>query len=283
MEPAQEYGEGKPIYSNGRPPKRSKGVKFTKPKEIKDISQLSSEDILKLVNDLQIHQIELQVQNEELATIQDELRESRDRYLDLYNSSPVSYFTLDKNNSILEVNQTAGELLGVPKKQLLKKKFTGYIFPESQDIFFLRSRKAFETGVWQNCEIQMRKKDGSIFHARLEGKIVQVMPEKSHLCRLAVVDITEQKKLEKADELALVKVESNKDHLETILRTIPSGVVIIEKPDGKVTYANVRACQLYGCDPRGLEMIKHSSTEIKLVLNWMVVFIRWRSYHLAVL
>ena len=67
-----------------------------------------------LVHDLEVHQIELKMQNDELRRVELELHESRDRYLNLYEYAPVGYFTLDKHSRILEVNLTGAVLLGIP-------------------------------------------------------------------------------------------------------------------------------------------------------------------------
>jgi len=91
---------------------------------VEDISGPLPEDVQKLVHELQVHQIELEMQNEELRQAQLALEESRDRYLDLYDYAPVGYFTLDENALILEANLTAVRLLGIDKESLFKRPFS---------------------------------------------------------------------------------------------------------------------------------------------------------------
>ena len=97
------------------------------------------------------------------------------------------------------------------------------------------------------------------------GKDLVDKKDKSMPSRDNLTQKTRGHPVKKSPGLIDVAKPVSEDILEAILRIIPSGVVIIEKPNGKITYVNVRACQLFGCDPRGLEMAKHSTTEMKLV------------------
>src|SRR5262245_28300398 len=84
-----------------------------------DIKGMTGENVQRLVQDLRVHQIELELQNEELLRIQAELAESRDRYADLYDFAPVGYLTLDKDCRIIESNLTAAMMIGVKRGVLL--------------------------------------------------------------------------------------------------------------------------------------------------------------------
>ena len=100
-----------------------------------DIDKLSSEEVEHLIHELQVHQIELEMQNEELRRTQQQLEASRDRYADLYDFAPVGYFTLSETSLILEVNLTAAAMLGVERSQLIQQPLTRFIVREDQDIF----------------------------------------------------------------------------------------------------------------------------------------------------
>src|SRR4030042_932289 len=130
---------------------------------------MSTNDIIKLSHELAVHQIELEMQAEELRRAQIDLEKSRDKYIELFDFAPLGYFTLNENNIIIEANLTAARLLDMERRNLIRLKITKFIAPESQDIFYSVYRKDFEPGGKRGCEIYMGRKDGIYFAASLEG------------------------------------------------------------------------------------------------------------------
>jgi len=155
------------------------------------IDKLSPEEVGHLVHELQVHQIELEMQNEELRRTQQQLEASRDRYADLYDFAPVGYFTLSEASLILEVNMTAAAMLGVERGHLIQQPLTRFIARDDQDIFYFHRRQLFETRSPQVCEIRLVRMDGSQFHARLEAILVQGN-EGQTLCRVAVSNVSQR-------------------------------------------------------------------------------------------
>ena len=94
-----------------------------------------------MLHELRVHQIELEMQNEELRRTQAELEASRARYFDLYDLAPVGYFTLSEKGLILEANLTAATLLGVARGDLVKQPLPRFILPEDQDIYYLHRKQ----------------------------------------------------------------------------------------------------------------------------------------------
>ena len=159
---------------------------------------MAREDVLRLVDELQVHQIELEMQNEELRQAQAELAQSRDRFNDLYDFAPVGYVTLDEDGTILEANLTAATMLGVERNKLLGHKFTRFVVPGAQDALYLHHRAALADDGKVACDLRLRRKDGTTFSARMETICVRDASTPSRHCRSALLDITERKAAEEA-------------------------------------------------------------------------------------
>jgi PAS domain-containing protein len=120
-----------------------------------DLQKLSTEDTKSIIHELQVHQIELEMQNEELRRAQSELEDSRNRYSNLYDFAPIGYFTFDKNGRIIEVNLTGANKLGIERSFLIETPFSLYIDFSSRDVFYQHLRKVFRTNTKQTCEIKL--------------------------------------------------------------------------------------------------------------------------------
>src|SRR5574341_1492807 len=95
---------------------------------------LTLEESQRLVHELQVHQIELEMQNEELRRTKEELEAALSKYTDLYDSSPVSYFTLGRDGTIRSVNLTGAHLLGVERSRLLDRRLGLFISAEFRSV-----------------------------------------------------------------------------------------------------------------------------------------------------
>jgi len=194
-------------------------------------------DIQKLIYELNVHQIELEMQNAELRHVQLELQEARDKYLNLYDFAPTGYFTLDHNSLIVDVNLAGSELLGSEKHRLIGAQFTSSISPDSQDAFYLHYREVLKTGIKGNCEFKMLKADGTPFHAQL---ISMVVPEKDaniNQCRTAVIDISERKRIEK-------RLWDSMSNFHKVVHNNADGIIITNR-EGIVRYVNPAAESLF--------------------------------------
>jgi PAS domain-containing protein len=109
-------------------------------KKIMKLHKESAGDFKKVLHELGVHQIELEMQNEELRKTQQELETSRNKYSDLYDFAPVGYFTLDKNGLVDRANLTCCQMLGVERANFIKKPFHTFVSKESQDTFYLHRR-----------------------------------------------------------------------------------------------------------------------------------------------
>jgi PAS domain S-box-containing protein len=159
-----------------------------------------------LIQDLEIHQVELQAQNEELRRSQIETEEARRKYSDLYDFAPIGYFTLDGQGMILEANLTGAALLGLNRRGLIRRGFRRFVKQEDQKTFLDFSRRILEETKVQTCELKLWRRSGSSLDARLTGIALQD-GEGERLCQVAVSDVSDWKEAQHAIEQAQRELE----------------------------------------------------------------------------
>jgi len=155
----------------------------------------SPEDVLVTLHELRVHQIELDMQNEELRRTQAALGAERERYVDLYDQAPVGYCTVNDQDLLIEANLSVATLLGVARDALFRQPISRFIFKEDQDIYYLFRRQRFEAGRPQACELRMVTIDGTAFWTHLQATVVQDEGN-APVCHLVMTDITERKQAE---------------------------------------------------------------------------------------
>ena len=162
-----------------------------------DFTTLSREEIGKLIHELEVHKIELEMQNDELCAAQEELEISRKRYFDLYNLAPVGYCVLDEKGVILDVNVTAATLLGRTRRDLINRPIFRFILKGDHYTYNRHWKILFETGESQTVKLQMLRIDKLVFWARLDFMIAKNGGQPS-VCQVTLTDISESKRLEHA-------------------------------------------------------------------------------------
>ena len=162
------------------------------------IKEIASVDVKNLVEDLHVHQIELEIQNEELRRAQLELEASRDRYSDLYDFSPVGYVTVSEKGLILQANLSCAAMLGIERSSLIGKPFSRFVKKDDQDVFYLHQKKLFETKAKQVCELNLIRKDRTQFYAQLESIAVKDAKGSTLQTRTTITDINDRKLAEEA-------------------------------------------------------------------------------------
>lgn len=153
--------------------------------------------IEQLMHDLQVHQVELQQQNEELRRAQLALELSHARYFDLYDLAPVGYLTVAASGLIVEANLSAATLLGIARSALVKCPLSRFIVKAHQDSFYQCRRQLLETGQAQSCELQVLQNDGVMLWVRLIVSAVQDGSSTPAL-RVILTNISERKRLDDA-------------------------------------------------------------------------------------
>ncbi|MCX6637306.1 MAG: PAS domain S-box protein, partial [Acidobacteria bacterium] len=173
----------------------------------------TEEDGQKLLHELQVHQIELEMQNEELQRAEAEVQATLARNADLYDFAPVGYFTLAGDGTIREVNLTGAALLGIERSRLEDRRFALFVADESRPAFNAFLAKVFEGRAKESCEVALLKEGNSSFFARIDATL---SPE-GRECRAVVTDITERK----AREAEIVRL----NHLYSVLSQIDQAIV----------------------------------------------------------
>jgi PAS domain S-box-containing protein len=165
-------------------------------KTSREIAHMPAEDVQKLVHELQVHQIELEMQNDELRRAQQELEAARDRYADLFDFAPTSFLTLDASGKITAANLAAGGLLGLDRSDLIHKKFTRFVAVEARDDFHLYQRRVLNSNEKSACELDLLTSESRRLTVQVQG-IATNSPEMSNArWRLTLNDITEPKRAE---------------------------------------------------------------------------------------
>jgi formate hydrogenlyase transcriptional activator len=167
--------------------------------QLERLQKLSAQGIKELVHELGTHQIELEMQNEELRQVRDELESSRNQYAELYDFAPVGYFTIDVHGLIEGVNLTGAKLLGIERGLLLKRPFSSFIAEvEEKEIFSNHRKDVFQKKGNQNCEIRLKRKDGVLFYAQLQSVAVENMEGEAGYIHTTIIDVTDRRRAEDA-------------------------------------------------------------------------------------
>ena len=205
----------------------------------------------KLIHELGVHQIELEMQAEQLRTAQLALEESRDKYLDLYEFAPIGYLTLSDKALITEVNLTGATLLAVERSRLVNHGLGRFIAPVNHEIwdqFFIKVQQQEEK---QTCTLTLKRGDGSMFPARLEG-IRITGSDGTITVRIALSDITDIWQIEALRE--------SEKEFRQLFESASDAVFVIAMDTTRIIDANSMASALYGYDHD--ELLTMKSTEL---------------------
>ena len=159
------------------------------------IAALSLDETQRLLNELRVHQIELELQNEELRRVQLELQASQTQYFDLYDLAPVGYVTLSEEGLILQANLAAAVLLGVPRGQLVKQRLSRFIVRDDEATYYGHRKQLLETGAPQAYELRMVKEDGTTFWVHLVATTASDAAGQAAF-HVVLTDVTERKRME---------------------------------------------------------------------------------------
>lgn len=183
-----------------RKPQRSRSIRELAESKLADgaavdLETLTPDEIRHFVHELEVHRIELELQNRELEEAQLEAEASRERYRQLYESAPIGYLTLDADGAIVTANLAAAELLRLPRAQLLGRKLSSFIAAGHQDRWHFARRALTDGGERRSLELALLRDDGSKLDVALtaSGQL-----NAAGQINLGVLDLSELRSVERA-------------------------------------------------------------------------------------
>ncbi|MEI7436158.1 MAG: PAS domain S-box protein [bacterium] len=197
----------------------------------------SAEEIRQAFHELQVHQIELEMQNDKLRQAFADLAVEQERYFDLYDLAPMGYITIDENGLIQNANLAAARLLGVDRGQLINHPFFHFIQKEEQDVYYRHHKQLVTTAAQQDYELRMMKQDGMVFWSQLLVTLAQES-DGTKLCQIVLTDITARKQAEDA-------LRNSEAKYRSLVETTGTGYLIIDG-EGRVLDANQEYVRLSG-------------------------------------
>jgi PAS domain S-box-containing protein len=184
--------EADPSTSSGQGLRRQAEAKLSQRKKKSAATPTATADIQRLIHELQVHQIELEMQNEELMRAWAQAEETYRQYIDLYEFAPVGYFTLARDGAIRNVNLAGVNLLGANRDELMKRRLGIFVCNEFRPAFNAFLEKLLSGKGEETCEIAFERKGNRPLWARVEATCFEGGQE----CRAMLTDITERKQAE---------------------------------------------------------------------------------------
>lgn len=203
-------------------------------------------ELERVVHDLSVHQIELELQNEELLRAQQQTQATRDSYARLYNQAPVGYLSLDANGIILQTNQTFAEMLGVAVKQIVGKTLADFLLPSDRAVFLGRFRAFFNNPQGKSLDARLARRAKNIkneFFARLTGRLetggrLPASSEPQTYLLVIVSDISAQKAMEDT-------LREREELFRLAFENANAGMCLIDL-NGRFMKVNQQMCQIFG-------------------------------------
>ncbi len=208
---------------------------------------VNSEDIKKIIEELRIHQIELELQNQDLKQTQEELMRINEEYIKLYDYAPISYITINSEKHIIKANLTFVQLIGYSKQEITGNELSKFTASESQDTLYLHLRKINKNHLRDSCEIELKDRSGNSVFVRLESSY-DIQSKSEKYIQIAIIGIQKQKETER--------------EYRKLFHSIQDGLFIYQ--DNAIAHCNATLCKMIDLPynkmiGKGLQILVHSN------------------------
>ena len=196
----------------------------------------------RLLHELQVHQIELEMQNEELRKSREQLEGEAAKYADLYDFAPVGYFALVSNGKITRTNLAGGRLMGIERSELVGRRFGVFLARQDLTVFNAFLQQVFATDSSQSCEVALTGEARLPVFVQIEALL---SPDKQECC-MVVVDITGRK----LAEIAL----REKDDLYSTFINATDDMAFLKDENFRYLIVNRQNAAFFGKDPEEIKV-----------------------------
>jgi PAS domain S-box-containing protein len=210
----------------------------------------TAEDTARLVHELQVHQIELEMQNEELRQARARADTLLTQYTDLYDLAPAGYLTFDREGAIRQVNLTGARLLGVECSRLVNRRFGLFVAKGDQRAFSDFLEKVFASQAKECCEVTLPKESSQPVVLQIEG----TRSADGQECRAVVVDLTERKRAEE-------ELRDSEEKFRGLFESSRDAIMTLELPAWRFTSGNPATVKMFGAKNEE-EFISHGPWEL---------------------
>ena len=218
---------------------------------IKDMLPSVSE-MMKLIEELEIHQVEMEMQNEELVQTRATAQQAVDKYTELYDFAPVGYLTLSKEGKIIDLNLTAAKMLGKERSRLKNSLLGFYVSHDTKPVFNQFLGTVFGSKIKETCELTL------LIHGdiRMFVELTGIVTQSGEQCLATIVDLTLRKQAEWA-------LETSETRYRRLFETAKDGIVILDAKTGKIMDVNPFMIEMLGYTEE--QLIERTIWEIGLL------------------
>ena len=220
---------------------RQKAEELQRISESKYRPKLSEEETSKLIHELEVHQIELEMQKEELMLAKDEVENALQKYSDLYDFAPTGYFTLTNSGKVLDLNLVGSQLLRKERSKLKNSEFGFFVSDDSKPVFNQFLENVFRLDSKECCEVKLLLDDATTVHVFLTG----ILSGNKEQAFITIIDIS---KLQKPETV----LRENEARYRDLLNNLDVGI-IVHDGDSIIIYSNPKASELIGLSEKQIK------------------------------